>query len=73
MLTLPEKLIFILVALATIIAVFFAVRRIVKIIARGHGKPDWSIIPKRLLDVLVKNFNIMPISTPDEDLKAILG
>lgn len=26
-----------------------------------------------VLDVLVKNFNIMPISTPDEDLKAILG
>jgi len=26
-----------------------------------------------VLDVLVKNFNIMPISTPEEDLKAILG
>jgi len=26
-----------------------------------------------VLDVLVKNFNIMPISTPDQDLKAILG
>jgi hydroxylamine reductase len=26
-----------------------------------------------VLDVLVKNFNVMPISTPDEDLKAILG
>jgi hydroxylamine reductase (hybrid-cluster protein) len=23
--------------------------------------------------VLVENFNIMPISTPEEDLKAILG
>ena len=26
-----------------------------------------------VLDVLVKNFNVMPVSTPDEDLKAILG
>ncbi len=26
-----------------------------------------------VLDVLVKNFNIKPIATPDEDLKAILG
>ena len=26
-----------------------------------------------VLDVLVKNFNIKPITTPDEDLKAILG
>jgi hydroxylamine reductase len=25
------------------------------------------------LDVLVKNFDIKPISTPDQDLKAILG
>ena len=25
------------------------------------------------LDVLVNNFNIMPTTTPDEDLKAILG
>jgi hydroxylamine reductase len=26
-----------------------------------------------VLDVLVKNFNIRPISTPDADLKEILG
>jgi hydroxylamine reductase len=26
-----------------------------------------------VLDVLVKNFDIKPITTPDEDLKAILG
>jgi len=26
-----------------------------------------------VLDVLVKNFNIMPISTPEKDLQAILG
>ncbi|MFH1138294.1 MAG: hydroxylamine reductase [Pseudomonadota bacterium] len=32
-----------------------------------------AFITPAVLDVLVKNFNIMPISTPDEDLKAILG
>jgi len=32
-----------------------------------------AFISPNVLDVLVKNFNIMPISTPDEDLKAILG
>jgi hydroxylamine reductase len=32
-----------------------------------------AFITPNVLDVLVKNFNIMPISTPDEDLKAILG
>ena len=30
-------------------------------------------ITPAVLDVLVKNFNIMPITTPDQDLKAILG
>ncbi|MEN8246010.1 MAG: hydroxylamine reductase [Thermodesulfobacteriota bacterium] len=32
-----------------------------------------AFITPNVLDVLVQNFNIMPISTPDEDLKAILG
>jgi hydroxylamine reductase len=32
-----------------------------------------AFITPNVLDVLVKNFNIMPIGTPDEDLKAILG
>ena len=32
-----------------------------------------AFITPAVLDVLVKNFNIMPISTPEQDLKAILG
>jgi hydroxylamine reductase len=32
-----------------------------------------AFITPNVLDVLVKNFNIMPIGTPDDDLKAILG
>ena len=32
-----------------------------------------AFLTPNVLDVLVKNFNIMPISTPEEDLKAILG
>jgi len=32
-----------------------------------------AFISPNVLDVLVKNFNIMPISTPEQDLKAILG
>jgi len=32
-----------------------------------------AFITPNVLDVLVKNFNIKPISTPDEDLQAILG
>jgi len=32
-----------------------------------------AFVSPNVLDVLVKNFDIKPISTPDEDLKAILG
>jgi hydroxylamine reductase len=32
-----------------------------------------AFLSPNVLDVLVKNFNIKPITTPDEDLKAILG
>ena len=32
-----------------------------------------AFVTSNVLDVLVKNYNIMPISTPDQDLKAILG
>jgi hydroxylamine reductase len=32
-----------------------------------------AFVSPNVLDVLVKNFNIMPITTPDQDLKAILG
>jgi hydroxylamine reductase len=32
-----------------------------------------AFVSPNVLDVLVKNFNLTPISTPDEDLKAILG
>ncbi len=43
----------------------------IKDIRLGPSLP--AFITPNVLDVLVKNYNIMPISTPDEDLKAILG
>ena len=43
----------------------------IKGIRLGPSLP--AFITPNVLDVLVKNFNIMPIRTPDEDLKAILG
>jgi hydroxylamine reductase len=43
----------------------------IKDIRLGPSLP--AFVTPNVLDVLVKNFNIMPISTPDEDLKAILG
>jgi hydroxylamine reductase len=43
----------------------------IKDIRLGPSLP--AFITPNVLDVLVKNFNIMPITTPDEDLAAILG
>lgn len=43
----------------------------IKNIRLGPSLP--AFISPGVLDVLVKNFEIKPISTPDEDLKAILG
>ncbi|MCG6879894.1 MAG: hydroxylamine reductase [Deltaproteobacteria bacterium] len=43
----------------------------IKDIRLGPSLP--AFITPNVLDVLVKNFNIMPITTPEEDLKAILG
>ena len=43
----------------------------IKDIRLGPSLP--AFITPNVLKVLVDNFNIMPISTPEEDLKAILG
>jgi len=43
----------------------------IKGIRLGPSLP--AFITPNVLDVLVKNFDIKPIATPDEDLKAILG
>jgi hydroxylamine reductase len=43
----------------------------IKNIRLGPSLP--AFVSPNVLDVLVKNFDIKPISTPDEDLRAILG
>ena len=43
----------------------------IKDIRLGPSLP--AFITPNVLDVLVKNFDLKPISTPDADLKAILG
>src|SRR3990172_5827401 len=59
MLTLPEKIIFVVAALATTALVLRAIFRIVRII--GRGRPDWKLIPRRLFDVGVKTVGLTPV------------
>jgi Fe-S oxidoreductase len=61
MLSLPEKIIFILAFLATLVAVYFAIRRLVLLISAGHGKPGWRLAWKRLLNVMGRMVTFQPV------------
>jgi Fe-S oxidoreductase len=61
MLTMPERLLF---ALAVLISLYFTYRayvRIVRIIRRGHGRPDWNLARQRLLSTLARIISFQPV------------
>ncbi len=60
MLTTVEKILFALALLATAYAGLLAARRIVQIVARGKGRPDWGLAGKRLVSVLGKTIALSP-------------
>ncbi len=61
MLTLPEKLLFLLAILITAVLTYRAIRRLAGIIARGQGEPDWKAIPGQLLVALGKTATFAPV------------
>ncbi len=61
MLTLPEKILFILAVAASAYAAFFATRRIIRIIARGQGKVDWGLLKRRIVPTLYKTITFQPV------------
>jgi len=63
MLTLPEKLLFVVAVLASLYAAYRAADRIIGTIRRGQGKVDWSIPKKRLGSVLAKTITLQPVFT----------
>ena len=61
MLTLVEKILF---AIAVLISLYFTYRGVMRIIGHissGQGKPDWSVIWKRIADVVVKAGLFQPV------------
>ena len=54
MLSFPEKIIFTIALIASLASAWVLGRRIVRTIGRGQGKTDWSVVPGRIADVLVK-------------------
>ncbi|MFQ5922065.1 MAG: (Fe-S)-binding protein [Anaerolineales bacterium] len=61
MLTTPERLLFFLLLLSTIYLTTRAIRRLVRIIARGRGKPDWRIGVRRAWEAAAKTVTFSPV------------
>ena len=61
MLTLPEKILFVLAVLASLYAAYQVARRIIATIRRGQGKPDWKVAQRRLASVLLKTITFQPV------------
>jgi Fe-S oxidoreductase/nitrate reductase gamma subunit len=61
MITTIEKILFAIAVAATLTAVFFAIRRLVRIISSGSGKADWRLAIKRLPKVLTKVAVFQPV------------
>lgn len=60
MLTLPEKIIFAIAVLITLYFAWRAIDRLIKIINRGYGKPDWDLARERLTSVIFKYVTLSP-------------
>lgn len=60
MLTLPEKILFILLAVAAVAVGIRGALRIARVIGRGSGKPDWDLARARLVEVLAKVASLQP-------------
>lgn len=60
MLTLIEKILFVLAVAVSGYFAWRAANRLVNTLARGKGKPDWQLARKRLLEVLAKTVTLQP-------------
>ncbi len=61
MLTLTEKILFALAVLVSLYFTYRGVMRIIGHISSGQGRPDWSLIWKRLDDLIVKVGLFQPV------------
>jgi len=61
MLTLPEKIFFAFAVLISLAATAQAALRIVHILQRGHGRPDWRILRQTLLSIPPRILSFQPL------------
>jgi len=60
MLTLPEKVIFAFVAFISLYAAWKNIDRMIHLIGRGKGKPDWQLAYKRFVIAITKTVTLQP-------------
>jgi Fe-S oxidoreductase len=60
-LTLPEKIIFIVTVWISLYAAYRVSARIIRIIGRGEGEVDWKVIPQRLVSVTLRTLAFQPV------------
>jgi Fe-S oxidoreductase len=60
-LTVAEKILFALAVLVSLYLTYRGVQRIIRHISSGQGKPDWSLIWKRIGDLIVKVGLFQPV------------
>ncbi len=61
MLTTPERLLFLLLLVTTIFLAARATLRIIRIISRGRGKPDWAMSIRRAWEAFAKTITFSPV------------
>ncbi len=61
MLTLVEKILFTVFVFVSLYYTYRGVMRIIDHISSGQGKPDWSLLWKRLGEVVVKTMTFQPV------------
>ncbi len=61
MLSVPEKILFLAALLLSTYLGYRGARRLVAILSRGHGRPDWRALPRRLPSVLAKSVSLSPV------------
>ncbi len=61
MLTFPEKILFVITALATLYAIWLLANQIARIIARGQGQVDWDLVRQRLIETIAKTLTFQPV------------
>jgi Fe-S oxidoreductase len=61
MLTIPERILFFLAVVLSLTLTSRAVWRIIRIIRRGHGRPDWRVLRQRLLTIPPRIISFQPL------------